>query len=340
MWRSSHFQQPRGKMLTWRFASTVSFLDWASSMDELLFSGSHETRLLYADSLVTCDEQYMLGLAGDIGRMALHPTRPLLAIACNKAGLIVLNASTWRNCLSRKGVSFSVAWSGSGQVLAAGVGADVVVLDSEYDFREVTMLQGQEPEAHSTSTTLAFSPNDKLLVSANKSSSVRVWDWAAGTILADLTAAAGSIFFSAVFLDDARIAAGDHAGRIILFNEIKPKGRDVCLGAAHSKPVWALAQQGNVLVSGSDDGTIAIWDTSTLTLTKTIKSDGPVGAVLLRSETEIFAGIAGHHVVEYNTLKQGVQSTYSEHRGEVYGLALRQRRGLSSNIGTDKCKLT
>ena len=204
----------------------------------------------------------------------------------------------------------------------------VVVLDSENEFRELIKLPRQDTGTQSASTTLAFSPNERLLASANKTSTVRVWDWAAGTMVADICSVVSSNYFSVAFLDDARIAAGNHEGRVLVFNLNKLSEHEATLHGAHSKPVWALAALGTVLVSGSEDGTVAIWDTASFTLTKSIICDGAVGVIMLRSDSEIFVGVSGRQVAEFSSKKDGVQGTYSEHRGDVYGLALRRRQGM------------
>ena len=159
---------------------------------------------------------------------------------------------------NRHGIT-ALAFSPADTTLASG-GTDgkIYLLDVETG-RELKVLKG----AQSIVTALTFVHDGTHLFSGEANGTVRKWDtlsgkeeWSSKGAFSAITALAFSPY-------GHFLAIGDEIGKIWLFDNQK-KEIERSIFTQHTGEITALVFSGNTLVSGSEDGTILLWDISTI----------------------------------------------------------------------------
>ena len=160
-----------------------------------------------------------------------------------------------------------VSFSPGGTLLAFGAGDSIKLLDVATKEDNLTF------EAHEDGViSIAFSPDGKMLASTGRGffderRAVKLWDVATGENITTLAIASGTVSFSP---DGTLLAFG--AGDSIELLDVVTKEDSVTL-EGHEGPVTSIAfsSDGNTLASGAADGTMKVWDISSLT-TSTMSS--------------------------------------------------------------------
>jgi WD40 repeat protein len=114
-------------------------------------------------------------------------------------------------------------------------------------------------------TSLAFTPDDKVLITASLDESVRLWDVASGKERRRLDVAAGINHAQAFAIspDGKLLAASGFRGAIRLID--LATGREVSPWAAHQAAVQSVAfsPDGRLLATAGDDHDVRLWDAAT-----------------------------------------------------------------------------
>ena len=123
--------------------------------------------------------------------------------------------------------------------------------------------------------SIAFSADSKTLVSGDEYETIRLWDTTTGKLKTTLNWRRGSATYALAFSPNGRFLASGHRDGVKLWdNTIKPKRQtDSNIGDyqlrlelhGHKDYVSKLAfsPDGKTLITGSKDGTIQTWDTTT-----------------------------------------------------------------------------
>lgn len=154
-----------------------------------------------------------------------------------------------------KNVVCSCAYSTTQPYFAAAIGNDIIVyhLEKLGNFSKCTILTGHTSSVHS----IAFSPNNKLLVSGSLDNTLRIWDLANSSNNQTISYHNSYVYSVAFSADNRWIASG--GGDNIIHLRLENNYRKTLYG--HKRSILALAFSFNNLwlASGSEDKTVRIW---------------------------------------------------------------------------------
>ncbi len=169
-----------------------------------------------------------------------------------------------------------IAYSPDGRWLASGSEDRNVILWNAATGKTEFILTGH----HAPVTCLAFAPDGRSLLSADASGALKFWHVATGQPLCDLEQQPHGYFRIAFSPDGRRLAwklYGNGFGILDLMNSDKslaPVPQRVLRG--HTAPVeqMRLSPDGKTIASGSNDGTIKLWDMASGSLLNTLRHPG------------------------------------------------------------------
>jgi WD40 repeat protein len=155
----------------------------------------------------------------------------------------------------------TVAWSGDGHRLAVGTREGKVELWDPDTGKEIAKLPGGTAGLSS----LVFSPDSRILAWADNAGMVRLWDLRANKFLREWKSGRRFIAQFAFTPEGDEFALLDKQGSISFWGVTTGKERPVpgALGMVRSVQTLAFSGNGSLLVTGSPDGTIRVWDRKT-----------------------------------------------------------------------------
>lgn len=252
--------------------------------------------------------------------------------------------------------------SAGGPITAIAVSADgktAAVGSADKSIQLVDAVSGKvrrKLSGHSAAVTgLSFSADGKLLVSCSADKSVRLWNAADGKPVRSIATPAPAN--SVVFNKDASRIISAHADNLIrVWQTAAPKAdpkqkkdkkkkdkknageKPVAEMKGHSKPVTSLAlllPAGTQVVSGSEDGTVRIWNISNGSAARTMNHGAPVTAVAARPDGQAVASAGANGIGKLWQVNNGKQLA------ELKGRVERQEQiaGLMENQEVEKNRL-
>jgi WD40 repeat protein len=123
-------------------------------------------------------------------------------------------------------------------------------------------LQTLEPNLHSV-TSVAFSPDGKLIVSRSRDKTIRLWDTTTGALQQMLEGHLLPVTSVAFSLDGKPAVSGSKDLTVRLWDAMTGAALQILKGHLESVSSVAFSPNGKLVVSGSDDKTVRFWDTTT-----------------------------------------------------------------------------
>ncbi|HXY32892.1 MAG TPA: c-type cytochrome domain-containing protein [Planctomycetaceae bacterium] len=189
----------------------------------------------------------------------------------------------------------ALAVSQDGTLVAIAMADHSVVL-GRTDGAELRKLAGSK----STIAALEFAPDGKTLYAASLDRTLRAWNIADGSVGAVVTLSepAGALAIS----KDGTLLITGHADGMIRVWSTHPgaSSKPVRKWKAHEKPITSLAvvlPAGEKLASGSEDGTVRIWQLASARQIAKLDCPGPVTALAVRPDGQVVAAAVGNRVL-------------------------------------------
>jgi len=164
-----------------------------------------------------------------------------------------------------------VAFSPNGRHIASSGGWDYTIR-----LRYVSSRFGQGTlHGHSgLVTSLAFSPDSRLLLSGSMDRTVRLWDISTGEEMRILKGHSGPVNCVAFSPDGQFALSGGEGGTLKLWDISLSDEREKIKGHSEAIRFVAFTPDGRLMLSGSEDKTIKLWDVSTTRELRTLKGQG------------------------------------------------------------------
>lgn len=164
-----------------------------------------------------------------------------------------------------------VAFSPKGQHIASSGGWDHTIRH-----RKVSSRFGQGTlHGHSgLVTSLAFSPDGRLILSGSMDRTVRLWDISTGEEMRIFKGHSGPVNCVAFSPDGQLALSGGEGGTLKLWDISITDERETIKGHSEAIRFVAFTPDGRLMLSGSEDKTIKLWDVSTTREVRTLKGQG------------------------------------------------------------------
>jgi WD40 repeat protein/class 3 adenylate cyclase len=232
---------------------------------------------------------------GSVTDLSFSPDGKLLAVGTDN-GAILWDLAGRRQVgarlLRREQPAIAVAFSPDGRRLATG-GPEAV---SVWDVRTRAV---NDLSSHSAIESIAFSPDGKTLVAAQKDDPVGLWDLRRLRSSPRLLATLGTALSVAFSPDGSRLAAGGAGGAVTLVDARTLRPLPVPL-QGHTGVVNSLAfsPDGRTLSSASDDFTVILWDARPDPRSTVLAGTGPAAAAVdAAGERGVIAAARGSELV-------------------------------------------
>ena len=175
----------------------------------------------------------------------------------------------------------ALAFSPANSILASGGSDGRIHLLDVGNGETLKILRG----AQSTITSLTFVLDSTHLLSGEENGTVRTWDSLTGEEVGDGGVGSFSAITALAFSPNIRfLAIGDMTGAVSLYDYVNKQVNSVFTQHTHKITSLIFSEDDSTLVSGSEDGTILLWNMSELLQNKDEQKNSP-GRVIIPKQT-------------------------------------------------------
>ena len=235
------------------------------------------SNLIHLGHLHTVAPHTTLTYNSPINSIAFSPNNPLLASASadSTVQLWDLNTNTLQATLrGHTSNVLNVAFSPDGSLLASGSADGTVrIWDPRTETLQATL------HGHTASVlSVAFSPDGSLIASGGADGTVRLWNLVTETLEATLEAHMDSVLSVAFSPDGSLLASGSADGLVGLW-DTHTETLQATLGHESPVLSVAFSPDSDLLATGSTDGTARLWDPHVPEHKATLGHESPVESV-------------------------------------------------------------
>lgn len=273
-------------------SQATAALAWSSSGTRLLTGGADGTVRVWAPA---DSEQALMTIhaTGPVNSVAWSPAGDLVAFADN-SGLVrlanPLNGQITASMDMHSGAVNGVDWYPDGKSLVCGSASGHVIVWNVSTHEETLLPSGPKRPVN----TVAVSRNGNFIAVGLVSSDLYIWNARTGVRLTTLSQSGGSLYAVAFSPDSQQVAAAGADTRVRIWKTDTFEVVTI-LPSEDTAPVRSLSwsSDGQMLVSGSEDGQLVLWNMGSATREhKSVSIGTPVLHVDWQAHTRTLA-IAG-----------------------------------------------
>ncbi|GAA0664249.1 hypothetical protein GCM10010193_14480 [Kitasatospora atroaurantiaca] len=295
-------------------------------------SGSADRTLRLWDTTTHQNTSTLTGHTDDINGVAYTPDGTTLASASGDGTVKLWDVASSRITATLAGHTDyvqGVAVSSRGQLATAGFDQSAVLWDPG--------IAALIPRPFTEVWKAAFSPDGRLVATADADHAVGVWDVAQRRLRHRLTGHESAVFGVAFSPDGSLLASGSADHTVRLWDVAR--GRPVATLTGHQGSVLALAfsPDGHWVASASEDRTVRIWDVREQRLATVLTGHADfVNSVAFSPDGRTLATGSDDLTVRlWDTAAQRLTATLTGHTGSVRGLAFNPDGHTLASSGND-----
>ncbi len=216
--------------------------------------------------------------------------------------------------------AYSVTFSHDGTILAGAV-EDRIVLADAATRTPIATLEGHDNHINQ----VAFSPDDRLLVSVSHDHTLRLWERKTGAVRAILEGHESAVWCVAFSPDGRHLASGSADGTVRVWSVADGALAMILEGHGGWVRSVAYAPDGTRILSAANDGTVRLWDAMTGSPLRTIEaSEQQVLSVAFSQGGAVIASAGADNAIRFWDPATGEpRGTLTGHDAGVGALAFR-----------------